>query len=890
MIELKDYQRRSLDGLEHYLRTVVEQGGQEDAARRAFVMETNRPYVPVAQLPELPYVCLRVPTGGGKTLMACHALGITARTYLQRDRAVCLWLVPSNAIREQTLAALKNREHPYRQSIDASFSGQVRAIDLTEALYLQRGVLQGETVIIVSTLQALRVEDTEGRKVYESAGALQHHFTALPSELQATLERREDGSPIYSLANVLRLWRPLVIMDEAHNARTQLSFETLARFNPSGIIEFTATPQKVDKPERGLFASNVLCHVSAAELKAEDMVKLPIRLRTRGDWREVIADTVDTQRQLEQAARAEERETGEYVRPLVLLQAQPRSQERQTLTVEIVRQCLTDDFKVPAEQIAIATGQQWELDGVDLLARDCPKRFIITVQALREGWDCAFAYVLCSVAEIGSSRAVEQILGRILRLPNARRKNRADLNCAYAFAASPRFIEAATALKDGLVENGFERMETSDLVVPAAQPELPLEQAQLFAHVSVCVSEPPDLARLDEELRSRLSYDHASRTLTISGEIGAPSLAAIQDALAKPEDRAAVESAVREAQAVGVKRFALTEEERPPFKVPWLAIRDGEQLEIFDDSYIQDVEWNLADCDPALSEQEFSLSVTPGEAGVIDVSETGKVTFSFVDQLHEQFALLMPEQRWTAESLVAWFDREIRHVDITRAQSAPFIDRVIRSLTENRGLTVDQLARQKFRLRDAIAARIDEYRKAQHRKSYQSLLFGADAAKLEVSRTFSFEFEEGRYAPNWFYEGAYHFRKHYFPMVGELKSEGEEYECALFLDTRPAVRYWVRNIERSLYSFWLQTSTDKFYPDFAALLNDGRILILEYKGEDRWTNDDSKEKRVLGKLWADRSDGQCLFVMPNGTDWPEIDATINAPSPLTLKQEGSLFK
>lgn len=98
--------------------------------------------------------------------------------------------------------------------------------------------------------------------------------------------------------------------------------------------------------------------------------------------------------------------------------------------------------------------------------------------------------------------------------------------------------------------------------------------------------------------------------------------------------------------------------------------------------------------------------------------------------------------------------------------------------------------------------------------------------------------------------------------ISGLQSGGEEYECAVLLDTRPEVHFWVRNIERSSYSFWLQTSTDKFYPDFVALLNDGRILIVESKGEDRWTNDDSKEKRLLGKLWADRSDGQCLFVMP----------------------------
>ncbi len=148
----------------------------------------------------------------------------------------------------------------------------------------------------------MRVEDTEGRKVYEPSGALQHHFSGLSAELEAQLEKREDGSIPYSLCNVLRLWRPIVIMDEAHNARTQLSFDTLARFNPSCIIEFTATPETTHKPEKSQFASNILHHVSAAELKAEDMVKLPIRLETRGDWKEVIGDAVGTRQMLEETA------------------------------------------------------------------------------------------------------------------------------------------------------------------------------------------------------------------------------------------------------------------------------------------------------------------------------------------------------------------------------------------------------------------------------------------------------------------------------------------------------------------------------------------------------------------------------------------------------------
>ncbi len=884
MLQLREYQQRSVEALEAYLKLALREGAQN-----AFMLQTKRPYLPVKQLPGLPYVCLRVPTGGGKTLMACHAVGIAAKAFLQSDHAVCLWLVPSNTIREQTLKALRDRQHPYRQALDSRFAGQVRAMDLTEALYVQRSTLEGGTAIIVCTLAALRVEDTDGRKVYEPCGALSHHFSGLDAGLEALLERGDEGVIPHSLANVLRLWRPVVIMDEAHNARTPLSFDTLARFNPSCIVEFTATPETTHKPEKELFASNLLHHVSAAELKAEDMVKLPIKLRTRGNWKEVVAEALETQRTLECCSKEEERQTGEYLRPIVLLQAQPKSQERQNLTVEVVKESLIEDFKIPEEQIAIATGQTREIDGVNLPDRSCPLRFIITVQALKEGWDCPFAYVLCSVAEISSSRAVEQILGRILRLPQARRKQHAELNCAYAFAASPRFIEAANALKDALVENGFQRMEANQLIVAPEERSL-FEPGMLLARASQPVSQQPDLMELDQSLRERVTYDVSTRMLTVTGIISYKEKETLQARFVAQEDREAVERIYDELH--GRQPAALpTQRPRPPFRVPLLGIRVNGHLEIFEESFFKDTEWRLADCDAALSEAEFSLRQVEGQAAEVDVSEAGKVEIRFIDQLHQQMVLLNPEPGWTVATLVSWLDRQIPHPDITLPQSAGFIRNVVAGLMESRGITVEQLAREKFRLRNAVETKIESHRQAQARGEYNRLLFGTDVSNLFVSPDLCLEFQEDRYSPNWYYEGNYVLRHHYFRQIGELGAEGEEFECARFLDYLPQVSYWVRNLERRPESsFWLQTSTDRFYPDFVALLNDGRILVVEYKGADRWSNDDSKEKRTLGELWAERSEGRCLFVMPKGPNWQEIQAVIERPSKWALAGDQSLFR
>jgi type III restriction enzyme len=816
--------------------------------------------------------------------------GAATKIYRQTDRALCLWLVPSNTIREQTLKALRDRQHHYRQAIDSAFGGDVRVMDLAEALYVQRGVLEGDTVIIVSTLQALRVQDTEGRKIYEAAGALKPIFDGLEPSLRAKLECYENGEVIPSLANVLKLWRPLVIMDEAHNARTELSFDTLARIGPSCILEFTATPETTHKPERGHFASNVLCHVSAWELKSEDMVKLPVRLRTRPEWKEVLADAVGMQRTLEEAAEQEKHKTGEYLRPIVLLQAQPHSQERPTLTVEVVKLSLLEDFKIPAVQIAIATGQTREIDDVNLFDSKCQLRFIITVAALKEGWDCPFAYILCSVAEIASSRAVGQIMGRVLRLPGAQRKSRDELNWAYAFVASARFAEAANALADALVENGFEKMEAKDLIIPPEEGRLPFVAGPLFESLTEHVSEPPNFSLMAEPVRAKVSFDRTTKTLTVTGELSESEMRAIQGSFTNPDDRAKVERIYRRLSqpALGVPATA----SRPLFAVPILGIRIDGDLQPFDEWCFKEAEWRLANCDASLTEAEFPTAEASGEEAVLDVGERGRVEVRFVQQLHEQLTLLASEQGWTVPALVNWLDRQIpNRRDIIQSQSSVFIYRAVTGLMESRKMTIEQLARRKFSLRDAIVAKIDRHRQSEASKGYNQLLFGEGSTRLEVSKNLNFYFEENHYSPNWNYQPGFRFSKHYFQQVGELKSQGEEFECARFLDTHPGVWYWVRNIDRRPESsFWLQTSTDKFYPDFVVLLHDGRILVVEYKGADRWSDDDSKEKRALGDLWMERSGGLCLFIMPKGQDWQAIEAIISTPSRQSDGKEKPLFQ
>lgn len=814
MPELKDYQRAALDVLRDYFRECTHLNDPDVAFYALTRQQHGRgvPYRPVQGLDGMPYVCIRVPTGGGKTVMACHAVGITARELLHADRAVVLWLVPSNAILEQTLAALRDLRHFYRRALEQELGGPVTVLDTGEALYLSRPVVDSTTVVIVATLQAFRVEDTDGRKVYDANGALMDHFTGLPEQVKVDLEKNAGGEVVYSLSNVLRAHQPIVIVDEAHNARTPLSFETLARFKPACILEFTATPDTEANP------SNVLYTVSAAELKAEDMIKLPIQLTTRAGWQELLTDAIAARDQLEEIAKKERQATGEYLRPIMLLQAQPRRQDRPTLTVDVVRQTLLAQHRIPAEQVKEATGDNNELYQIkDILAEDCPVRYVITVQALREGWDCPFAYVLCSVSELHSPTAVEQILGRVLRMPKAVRKQRPELNRAYAFVTSARFGATLNGLRDVLVEqNGFQRQEVDDMIA-AAQTAAPDGTLPLFPE------DPLEAAPL------------------ISS--GARALA--------PSERG------------------------EPFRVPQLAVQLDGLLEPFEDTHFREEAWSLKYADASLTEAEFSSHRSEGQTGALDITEQGRVRTTFLESLRER-QMLLNVDRWNVGELIYWLERNIRHDDLETDDLARFLQRLVRSLLDDRRLELEYLVHNKLALRDAAEKKVSVYRSAAHLENYQPFLLPGCATPLVVSPEVCFSYDPDGYPYNALYRGGYQFRKHYYPHVGDLDSEGEEFQCAQHIDLMPEVEFWVRNIERRpQHSFWLQTSTDRFYPDFVCRLTNGRSLVVEYKGHDRWSNKEETEKRDLGELWMARSNGTCLFIMPDGPQYERIAALVS---------------
>lgn len=849
-MQLKNFQNDTLAKLKQYF----EAARLTNDPALAFMQTVKAPdgRVPVyrraPELADMPYVCLRVPTGGGKTIIGAYAIRVAAQSYIEKDYPVVLWLVPSNAIRTQTAEALKNTAHPYRVALDEAFDGRVRVFEISEIENIRPADLRDSVCVVVGTIQSLRVTSTEGRDVYAHKEALEDHFTKLVVSVPG-LERLENGADAgkvkYSFANLMAVHRPLIIMDEAHNARTSLTFDTLKRLSPVAIVELTATPDT--NPRTG---SNVLHSVSASELKSEEMIKLPVVLTEhKGDWEKAVSDACLSRKRLAELAKSET----EFVRPILLIQAESKDKRA---NVEAVKKFLLENEHLDEEKIAIATGDQREIDGINLFDPSCKIEVIITVQALKEGWDCSFAYVFCSTANISSAKDVEQLLGRVLRMPYAKRRKTPELNKAYAHVASPNFGEAAQKLEQSMVAMGFEALEAQQYI-EVEQPMLPnLPLFRQSEPLRVTVPVQLNLEPLTEREREFIQVTaEAPGKIELEIHHVTPEIQKqLLEAVPEPE-RPAVEQKIRE--------YATRQDANLPpaqrgetFEVPRLCVPfDGELLPFDKQVCLDASSWSLSACSVDLSDFRFNDSSQTFELDV----QGDKVRYTWRGE--QQLDLHLMAAFWSENDLVRWLDKQLRDPYIRQEDNLRWLHACVQQLLGRKDMDMALLVRAKFILARKLEAVRDECRVSAYNNGCQELLFGPSAAP-ETSYEYAFKYDPNVYPAKWLYPGRYAFPKHFYGRPGELEAKGEEFDCAFALDGQSAVKHWVRNLAlQPDASFWLQTATDRFYPDFVAELLDGRLLVVEYKGEAYATNDDSKDKMLLGETWERGSMGKALFLM-----------------------------
>ena len=458
-MELKPYQHNVIKDLESFLSYTQEHNEPEEAFNQYWEDKLGVPYTPQLDgsflgmkpyknnIPNAVHIAIKVPTAGGKTFIACNALHTINKHFNKGNTKAVVWLVPWSNLLQQTVNNLSNPEHPYREKLNSLFGNRVE-------VYEKEQLLQGANFnptsvteqlnIFVFNFSSLRINSRkkDDRKVFQENGNLES-FRNTIIDSEHILPETDDTA----LINVIRSLNPIVVVDESHNAESDLSVEMLKNLNPSLVLDLTATPKD---------NSNIISFVNALALKKENMVKLPVVVYNHHKKEEVITSALHLQRQLELTAKEEEKATGKYIRPIILFQAQSNIKGKDNTTFQKIKEQLIK-IKIPEEQIKVKTSGIDELKGIDLKSKDCPVRYIITVNALKEGWDCPNAYILASLADKSSAVEVEQILGRVLRQPYVVKHDNALLNMSFVLTASAKFNDTLDSIVKGLQESGFSK-------------------------------------------------------------------------------------------------------------------------------------------------------------------------------------------------------------------------------------------------------------------------------------------------------------------------------------------------------------------------------------------------------------------------------------------------
>ncbi len=457
---LAHWRKRAWDGSE-WLFDFAEKAWEKAGVGRVYLKKQDGMGRP------LPVFCLKIPTGGGKTLLATHVIGLVHDIYRPRRAGLVVWIVPTQQIYQQTLAALRDRDHPYRQHLDMMTGGRTRIVEKSDA-FTPSDVAENLCVLLLMLPSASRA-NRESLRMFRDAGAFQAFFPGdddieghskllerLPAlhtfEGENTVWRKQVKT---SLGNVIQLLEPLIILDEGHRAYSETAQKTLRGLNPCMIVELSATPPK---------EANKLVVIGGQELLREEMIKLDLHVINKSStrWRDTLLAAMERRESLEQAARAYEAATNIHIRPVCLIQVERTGRDQRDgkhIHAEDARDYLLGQG-VPADNIAVKTAEINDLESFEdaggLLSRDCPTRFIITKQALQEGWDCPFAYVLAILANPHSKTALTQLAGRILRQPYARKTGIPALDESYVYC-----FQRSSLMEE--IRNGFRREGLEDM-------------------------------------------------------------------------------------------------------------------------------------------------------------------------------------------------------------------------------------------------------------------------------------------------------------------------------------------------------------------------------------------------------------------------------------------
>ena len=808
----------------------------------------------------VPNVCFKVPTGGGKTILGCAALKHIFDAMGRNKKKVVVWLVPWDTILTQTYNNLKNPAHFYRERLNRDFSSKVEIYNKQQALNginFNPAAVNDQLSIVIMSFDSLRSKKKEERKVYDENSNLMP-FVETYQNRDEMIDNIDDSA----LMQVLNQLKPVVIIDESHNARSPLSKEMIKNLNPSFVLELTATP----KPE-----SNIISIVTANQLKEENMVKLPVIAYNRPSVERVISEALDLRNALERAANYEREHNGsKYIRPIILFQAQPKNDD-DSVTFDKVKENLIN-LGIPEKQIAIKTANKNELADIDLMSEECEIRYIITINALKEGWDCPFAYILASLANRTSKIDVEQILGRSLRQPYQKKYESDILNMSYVITSSIDFSLTLDKILEGLNSAGFSKNDcrtvttaTLDNLTEEPDNQQSYEKSnRLFDDLS---SESLDIENeiFDVEAVRQVIESHNTEE-NISSEDYVPNEASsenddvnkmIEQAIIKGEEyNVQVEEAQRQGTANLPEEYHnytnvfsvednLKEEIRN-LKLPRFAFKKEGTLFSSDESiYPVDISYlntgfNL-DTAPipdnlvSANDNMYKFDVETTEAG--NVIKKWVLTRDDSNDFKKYLSLIPAENRVNAckEKLV--YELNNKFNNITYASIVKYVSRIVESFKSDDELITLQnnIYAIGQRIKNHINDLLEKYRYENFKSKLSSneIFINNGIVGYEMMMSITLPVHTSQYLRTLYKEEDNN--------VNSIEKMFMEKVSSL-----PNVKWWHRNLERIEFAL---NGYLNHYADFIIKTEKGTIILVETKGE-HLDGDDSKKKLELGNLWS----------------------------------------
>ena len=752
---------------------------------------------------------------------------------------------------------LTDKNHDYRKKIDVDFGNKVE-------IYSKQQLLNGQNFnptsvsdnlsVFVLSYDSFRTSKKDGRKAYQENGSLLP-FIRFKQDSGSLLEDTDETA----LIQVIRKLNPVVIVDESHHATSKLSKEMLQNFNPSFVLDLTATPKN---------GSNIISFVDARQLKAENMVKLPVIVYNRKSQEDVFVSAISLRRKLENEAVEEQKNGGRYIRPIVLFQAQPRTNDDST-TYDKIKHTLID-MGIPESEIAIKTADRDELKNIDLSSHDCSIRYIITVNALKEGWDCPFAYILATVANRTSSIDVEQILGRILRLPNTRKNEREVLNLSYVITSSNAFYATLDKVVAGLNAAGFTSKDYRIDDYVEQDTEFPVEQAG-YIHTELKLDNDvtDDTSNVSDEIDS-LNVDFVREQISpfVNNEnMESQSQSEVNDAVTDMLDHAKTQNELY------WKDFEETEEEYVPvppevgnkmkhYKVNQLYISEAGQIEI--------PQFMIETGRSLFSEHEHQVLTKENlYAGfslldkdtVIDFdsidSEIARVDIDDSDAMPKAWKL----QGFDSQNVKQWFDEQpsdrkmrlckdmiikklSKNNAINDRDLEVYVDRIIQNLTEDQLTDMEQTPGiYVLKINKKVNSLLNEYAKRMfYEWVEQDKISCQPSYKLpkEIS-----PIETIASIPKSLYNEEEKFDNEY------------ERKVVMELSSLNNIKWWHRNMARKGFAI---NGAVNAYPDLMVRTESGKLLLIETKG-DQLENSESREKAEIGAKWAEMAGRMYKYYM-----------------------------